>query len=438
MCTQTVAFCDTRGNHSVSPIDAEADLRPGKPVPRWSQAAGPAARKRAARAARTASAGAMAREASLNVFGVRPDILDCALFKAPAYDRRLCDRQDSIVLSETERTTLRHLARQAANCGQTWMRFYGYDSVGSQDRQLRLVCQSRCGTRACTGCQREIREREAYRVEGPWELFLTLTIPRERCSAADAWREVHGWIETMTRELRRELAWARDDRPRKPGRHHDHHVDRWIAANQHIQCAGKLEYAWVIEPHGDGFPHVHMVTNATWFEYDFLRELWSRSCGAQTAWVYGEAVYQIDGACRYLCKYISKSVMTIEILALVYGRRLWACSIKAAERPDPFWFRDDVGGEPANAEESEHAEDWARVNGWKLESSKPGGYALWSRVLPDCQGVIVIASTLDAEYDDATSGHRIPKVCGDSLINRAINIIQIDKQRKYTEKLSDT
>lgn len=420
MCLPNVTFCDTRGNPLETPSAPGDDLRPGKPIPGWSQAGGPAARKRAARAAREASAGAMAREASLNVFGVRPDILDCALFKAPAFDRRLCYRQQAIVLSESERTTLRHMARQAANCGRTWMRFYGYDSVGAADRQLRLVCQSRCGTRACEACAQEIRKREAYRVEGPWELFLTLTVPRERASSGDAWREVHGWIETMTRELRRELAWARDERPRAPGRRHDNHVDRWLRANQNIQCAGKLEYAWVIEPHADGFPHVHMVVNATWLDYNFLRETWSRSCGAATAWVYGEVVYQIDGACRYLCKYISKSALSIEILAILYGRRLWACSIKAAEKPDPFWFRDDIGGAPVTAAESENAEEWARDNGWKLESSKPGGYALWSRILPNRSGVIVIASTLTDDATDALNGHKIPRKFGTPLVESAL------------------
>jgi len=360
------------------------------PVDGWPGEASKSARKRHARAARRAAASGSVVTSHLEAFGLHSNILDRALLKSPAFDRRREPRHAAIVLTTSERDAVRHLGRQAANCGSYWMAFRGYDTSSAVDKELRLACQARCGTRGCADCAQRIREREAYRVQGEWALFLTFTFPRERASAADAWREVHGWISTLVRELRREVAWANDVEPRLPGRRHNNHVDRWLLANERIQAGEKLEYAWVLEPHEDGYPHVHMCVNARWIDYGFLRRLWEAACGSLGAWIYGERVTAPDGVCRYLAKYIAKSRLTPDVLGIVFGRRLWATTNKREEKPEPRWIRESKDEEKNARMDAESGDEWSPDEGWRLVLGRRGAYALWERELPERQEIVVL------------------------------------------------
>lgn len=423
MCTPTVTFSDTPGKTEARECQLEAQAERSLPIDGWPGEASKPARKRHARAARKAAASASVRASSLSGFLAHSNILDRALLKAPAFDRRKEPRHASIVLTEAERNNVRHLARQAANCGTLWMGFRGYDTSGPVDRERRLVCQARCGTRGCEDCARRIRERECGRVAGPWKLFFTLTVPRGRCSAADAWREAHGWIETLLRELRREVAWSLDTKPRAPGHWHDRHVDRWITANANIQAGEKLEYAWVLEPHQDGYPHVHLVVSASWVRWQFIKQLWERACGALGAWVYGERVYEIDGTCRYLSKYIAKSVLTAEILGMLFGRRLWATSLPKGDTPEPMWIREDDAKTSDLIDDCDSGDDWNPDEGWRLVCGKAGAYGIWERDLEQPSFPRIIAP--DEGNDDRWDSEQIELVRGPELDIRSMAISYI-------------
>ena len=384
MCNQIVTSCDTPDKSGIIPDAVALQRGPDAGIEGWPGASNRATARRTSVEAPGATGAGETCLASSGGLDRRLGILDRSLLKSPDLDTRGIARQQSIYLNEVERERLRSMARNAAACGTKWMAFRGWEPGESFDSELRLVCQAKCGTRACAECSARIRARECHRVAGDWRLFFTFTMPRELCSAADAWRKVHGWVGSITRELRRESRMAtiaddENDALKKPFSD----AARKLARSR-MRGEEKLEYAWVLEPHQDGWPHVHMVVNSAFISYAWLREAWRRAMGATRAWVYGEKVYSIDGACRYLSKYISKATLTPDILAIVYGRRLWACTLKRADKPDPKWFR-ELGSTSDDARlSSEIGDAWMPEEGWEVREAKRGGYTLWVR--PMAQG----------------------------------------------------
>lgn len=379
MCTRIIADRVSGGNPEIPFPELEAQEMKTTPIEGWSGAAGKQARKRASRGPEKAVLPGEYLAASTDALERRLGILDSSLLNLTDGGSRRTVRHAELILTEDERARLRHMARQAESCGSRWAMYRGWESGEGGDFEVRLACPTRCGTRACPECYKRIREREAFRVWGPWRLFFTFTVPRARASIADAWREVHIWIEQLVREMRREAYIASIQDAENAELKKPFSDARREVARSRIRTESTLLYAWVIEPHKDGYPHVHMVVDSEWVDFEWLRETWSRASGVMSAWVYGERVYQVDGACRYLSKYISKSTLTLDILAIMYRRRLWATNLERPEKQESKWFA-ETRISSVEARNAADAEDSAFYDkGWEYVAGKRNKYAIWRR-----------------------------------------------------------
>lgn len=379
MCTRSVADSPIPGKPGIPFDELEAHERRTTPIEGWSGRASRQARRRDDRKAGESVSPAAYLAAHTDALERRLGILDRSWFNLTDGGSRRTVRHAELILTEAERARLRHMARQAEGCGSRWAMYRGWESGEAGEFELRLACPTHCGTRACPRCYKAIREREQFRVWGPWSLFFTFTVPRERASIGDAWREVHVWIEHLVREMRREahiasISDADNARLKKP-----FSDARRAQARARIRAAGPLRYAWVIEPHKTGYPHIHMVVDSEWADFGWLRDTWQRACGVFSAWVYGERVYQVDGACRYLAKYISKAQLSLDILCIVYRRRLWATNLDRPDKPEPKWYSESrISSDDARAA-AESGDDAFPEKGWELVSAKRNKYAIWKR-----------------------------------------------------------
>lgn len=379
MCTQRVTDRYAESKPGLNPSGRGSLGGSGESIEGWPGHASRQPRKRAAREARDGRDGASVCEASTAAWPRRAGILDHSLLNVPAIDDRGTLRQELLILTDAERSRVRWMARQAAGCGARWMAFRGYQGGESTDKELRLICQAKCGTRACAECSKRIRARECGRVSGPWKLFFTFTIPRVGRACGDEWRAVHRYIGKLTKKIKKTARVAAMDALSASAIKQKISADQVESAKSVIRSSSGLHYAWVIEPHKDGYPHVHMVVNAEWISYAWIRATWEDIIQADTAWVYGEKVYEVDGTCRYLSKYISKASLTPDILAIMYRRRLWASTIDKPEKPEPKWFREDATTTTEAFQQSENPKAWGELYGWTLASRKQGGYAIWER-----------------------------------------------------------
>lgn len=386
MCNPTIADRVSAGNPGLPFGELEARETRTTPIEGWTGKANRSARRRAARAAEDGLAPADYISASTDGLERRLGILDSSLLKVTDGGSRSTVRRSKLILTDAERGRLRHMARQAESCGSRWGMFRGFESTDAGDFEVRLACQTACGTRACPKCYQKIREREQFRVWGPWNLFFTFTVPRSRASIGDAWREVHLWIEQLVREMRRESRIATIEDGENAALRKPFSAGRRMQARSRVKGVSQLLYAWVLEPHKDGYPHVHMVVDSEWVDFEWLRETWSRAAGVMTAWVYGERVYQIDGACRYLAKYISKAQLSLDILSIMYRRRLWATNLERPAKPEPRWFTEERVTS-AEAYLAAEMEDGAfQGKGWEYVAGKPGKYAMWKRPAEEGEG----------------------------------------------------
>lgn len=307
-----------------------------------------------------------------------------ALHKSPHFGRRAWSLEASprkVILSPNFRDLARHLLGQAFNCRSRWIAMTRVDVRESGDREMRMVCAQRCKTRQCGDCEGARRARQCARVAGQWGLFFTLTWPQAHLGNAEIWEQAHGAIGVFVRELRREMAHRSDHRIRKTLRGEVARVARAERSRARIECEDKLEYAWALESHESGFPHVHMCINATWLDYSYVRELWSRACGVMVARINGRRVWSVDGICRYLSKYVSKGGLELAILAILYRRRLWACTLRNIVKSESKWIPDPtVSSRDAREECLDRATFGARF-GWKVEMGSDDEYAVWSRPL---------------------------------------------------------
>jgi hypothetical protein len=189
----------------------------------------------------------------------------------------------------------------------------------------RLSVRMRCGLRICLECDERRRNRAKGRMEGPWRQFATMTIPHDECARLDAWRNASGWMTTYMERLAKR---ARKGPTRCLGwecRHKPDHME--------IDTDGKkLEYAWVIEPHKTEWPHWHIAWSASWCCFAFQRELWRDVTGLDVIWTKVKEVVSIEGACRYLTKYLTKAKYTREILACLHRKKIWATTILSTKK----------------------------------------------------------------------------------------------------------
>ena len=288
-------------------------------------------------------------------------------------------RTEGLTLRDRDRDAARRLVEAAGSCGSSWLRLRTWEDGPGDGFDVRLVCQTHCGTRYCEDCSELIRRRQVARVQGDWQLFMTLTMPQRGIPIRWAWDHFYNARRKFLRELRRESNRRYQSTEGKTANVSAKLIEASLLAQERIQGEEKIEYAWAIEPHESGYPHLHLVLNLEWIDFGWCRQLWSKMLGVKDARIDGRRVWSIDGVCNYLAKYISKRRMPLDILAIIKGRRTWACTLENTLDEDPvYWPEEDYAGEDPGLSVEER-EEWGAEDGWTLTSGKDGCYARWRR-----------------------------------------------------------
>lgn len=203
-------------------------------------------------------------------------------------------------------------------------------------------------------------------------------------------------LEVLTRELRRV---SRERSREARGRVRARRIEAEQAAERAralMRGPSKLHYAWAIEPHKSGFPHVHMLLDQEWVDVVWLRSTWAAAAGVVDADVDIRTVSSSAAVSRYISKYISKSRLSLDILAIVKGRRLWWSTVKNVSRPEPVWIREESTTEAECRVGVENAESWGVDDGWSCEATNGESYALWTRKAEWPASVRVVENEFDA------------------------------------------
>lgn len=263
----------------------------------------------------------------------------------------LPERLPELELSLGELEQLERNRERAAACATHWRLWWRLEHGGSVPREELLVVPRRCGLRSCPNCGARLRARHQGRTRHGWQSLILLTVPHRGRDAAEAWRKIHAQLARFIRLFRRA------------------HKDGMVGDK-----SAPFAYAWALEHHRDGFPHIHVVSTVTGLTWESLRSLWKESAG-EWCYVGVETVRDETSACDYLSKYIAKGVTLERILAILYRRRLWARSRgvgPALEANSGEWT--DLG--PAAAYERELGD--AAENGWDAAwAAQSGARLLW-------------------------------------------------------------
>lgn len=295
-------------------------------------------------------------------------------------ERRVVPRHASIALTPEERARVREMTAKALGCRTRFVSLTRSVEGRGVVAEQRLVMAVPCGTRMCEPCDAERRKREAGRVEGSWRLFWTVGVPSGSRSAGDAWRRMGGWVSALFREIRRELAQGDGSNVRMEDADRARIEDLRRQQKPGARRLADLQYAWCLEPHQSGWPHLHFVTNASFIRHAWFKALWSRIVGAEIRWANYRIVRDQDGVCRYLSKYISKTTFSPDITALMYRRRQWASTVPKPEVKRSGWELEEGEEGRDLFLETVDPERVARVQGWELKLAKTAEYAVFERV----------------------------------------------------------
>jgi len=264
-------------------------------------------------------------------------------------------------------------------CGTLFGAFRRYTVRADGWTEERMVCQRRCGTRACPHCDAEIRKRQAWRVSGPWRMFITVGIPADALTCRQAWRILRRARALLFKRLERAAAdpdvwWLRV-----------HPEDERAAREHRAKFKGKrerkspLDYAWALEPHESGYPHLHFIVNATYVNYSKLREVWGECVGREILWSRHEDVYDKDGVCHYLADYVAKCEPTPDLAALMYRQRMWATSRPLQVEEKREWIEEPGTTPEAAKAQAEDSSNFDESRNWSLQEGKDGAYQIWRR-----------------------------------------------------------
>jgi len=191
----------------------------------------------------------------------------------------------------------------------------------------RMAVPLRCRTRECAPCAQVIADHAKVRMEAPWRQLVTLTLRQDATSEAHTWRHVSRWVSKLMTKLHK-IARRGTKVCKCFERRHDHEHSNIIADGE------PFKYAWVIEPHKKGWPHVHIAWTPRYVCYGLLRELWWEVTGIEGSGTWTEKLKDVWKIPYYLSKYLSKGRFSTRLLALMWRRRLWASNVKRPERVD--------------------------------------------------------------------------------------------------------
>lgn len=221
-----------------------------------------------------------------------------------------------------------------------------------------------CGQRRCQGCgelarryaRRRIATSEIYHFGIEWRQFWTLTMPRDaRASAMDAWKEMGAILSKVLRIYK-----------------------RWVSKMKLYDAP--LHYAWVLEAHEDGWPHVHIVMSMPYPTTESgelrlvraFRHIWNKWWGFKWSIVQLEKPRNAKRAGDYLTKYIGKMHQWPEALyAVMYRRRSWASTLPMLPTlitPPPVWQVQEV---VSLTQATRILRSW-RYHGWKVIRDSEG------------------------------------------------------------------
>lgn len=279
-------------------------------------------------------------------------------------ERRAGERAvPGLILTETDREILRDGRIRGARCGQSYLELHRLDLENGPAKARRRLVPVTCGRRACRPCDIYRRQIEADRLIGPWRTLVTLTWPRTETGLRETWRGA-------SKAASRWCARLRDAVRRDPAR---------------FSCKGDLEYAWVLEHHEDGWPHVHIVVSAAWIPWEWARRTWARIIRLANPFVMLKQVWNKDGICKYLVPYLAKDIIPEPILAVLYRRRLWASTIATERGKHEGW---EVSKTHLRASISDQIADpyrWAAENGWTVVWTIEGQAAEWARPVSELE-----------------------------------------------------
>jgi hypothetical protein len=197
-------------------------------------------------------------------------------------------------------------------------------------------------------------------VKRPWAQLLTLGVPSGEVSARDAWESVHRWIGRFVHALRDALRNESDDLRVKGG--------------------GKLEYAWVVEAHKSGHPHVHIAHNLAWLDGEWALGAWKRATRKGIKRIHQAVVRDQSLTSRYLVKYLSKAELSLDVLVLLKSKHLIGSTIKAPKKEPEGWTLRRVSNFAEVESIISGKDSVLSSSGWSVSEKVDGCYAIWEDV----------------------------------------------------------
>jgi len=335
--------------------------------------------------------------------GLGVPVSSLGLGSTHTYGLRERPRHEGLILGEVERQRAREMARRAEGCGTSYGAFRRYEVVTAGIQEHRLVVQKFCGTRACDRCDTAIRRRECARVAWGWTQFHTLGFPPWGLSVRQGWHRVRRARTLLIKRLEIALARGRDDVIRVSAEAVDRARAHRAQFLRERMRESKLEYAWCIEPHVSGFPHLHFVTNTEYISFRWLRAIWGECIGRVVQWSRTEEVWDPSGTCRYLSKYISKCTLSLDLCAVMYRQRLWGTSLPRAAGDAEAWIEEEGTENAEAAAQCDDNSNFAESSKWDHVGGSPGKYRRWQRVW-------AVETPEDAAaFDAATWRYRAPR-----------------------------
>jgi hypothetical protein len=207
----------------------------------------------------------------------------------------------------------RHESRRA-ECGGTFL--YLRERYLADDGTVGVkMIRCSCGLRSCPKCSRASLAHRQDRLKGPWVITGTLTFPQRGISKEMRLRDVTRIVGAFFKRLR----------------------DAHRHESPSIRIRGHLDYAWVVELHKSGHPHVHWCSTADRIEWRWIFNTWRDLLGVSYVKVAVDKIRKPRALNAYLCKYLSKDGMLPEALAVIGNQRLYACTLKAEPRARGSW-----------------------------------------------------------------------------------------------------
>lgn len=243
-----------------------------------------------------------------------------------------------------------------AHCGETWYRYHRVQEDEGSRWEEQLIAPRQCGQRGCPSCGERARQRHRQRVLGRWHTAVLLTLPQAALSVGEAWRQIHSHLARWIRKLRTALktgSWA-------------------------VRGGERLSYSWALECHSSGYPHVHLVTDCRWISWEWIRRTWGETIGFGAPFVSCQRVRDESEACAYLAKYVAKTVLPLDLLAVLYRKRLWASTLRKRPREEAPWVEIGRVSEPQAEALVDSIECDEQGDGWRLlyRTRQGGAYAV--------------------------------------------------------------